>query len=122
MKPLPACIPSMVIMVAVSASLAIAAEQVAVATEPLAESLAQAPEATDMETQSFIIADENTDLKLEYEEFRVFIGLLAEGDHRSAKWVRALRLYSTAFSVIDKNEDGFVDPVELAEGEAEHGK
>lgn len=78
--------------------------------------------ATDFETESFLQADVNADLKLEYPEFREFIGKLAKADHSSAKWVQGLHLYSLAFSVMDKNEDGFVDPAELAEGQAEHGK
>jgi len=97
---------------------AFASEPVPVSVEPPAE----AQEPMDLETASFITADADADLKLEYEEFRTFIGLLAVGDHKSAKWVSALRLYSTAFSVMDKNKDGFVDPDELREGEAEHGK
>lgn len=97
---------------------ALASEPVPVSMEPPAEK----QEPMDLETASFVTADADADLKLKYEEFRTFIGLLAEGDHKSAKWVSALRLYSTAFSVMDKNEDGFVDPDELREGEAEHGK
>ena len=67
----------------------------------------------EFEVQGFLYCDQDADLKLNFEEFRAFLDLMARIEQPKAKWVVRLNLYSVAFSTVDKNSDALVDPAEL---------
>lgn len=62
----------------------------------------------------FARADADKNASLDRKEFRQFINLLAKAGHRNAKRVRAFRLYSLAWSRVDRNGDGVATRDELS--------
>ncbi|SNZ19493.1 hypothetical protein [Cohaesibacter gelatinilyticus] len=65
------------------------------------------------EINAFIKADTNADQKLNKSEFRTFVNLMATAGQPAAKRIRFFRAYGFAFSIVDKDKNGILSPIEL---------
>ena len=71
--------------------------------------------------EDFRTADADKDGQLQYEEFRVFIDLRANGGDSQARKVRMLRAYKQAMSKVDEDGNGIVTGDELMHASAAKG-
>lgn len=74
---------------------------------------AQALNPTAEEIDAFLSADHDADQNLTPVEFRVFVDAMAEAGQTTAQTIRFFGAYGFAFSTVDANEDGRLDPAEL---------
>ncbi len=68
---------------------------------------------TQEEIDAFLGADRNADQILNLAEFRMFVDAMAETGQTTARTIRFFGVYEFAFSIVDANEDGQLDPAEL---------
>lgn len=68
---------------------------------------------TQDEIDAFLSADRNEDQILDLSEFRVFVNAMAETGQTTARTIRFFGVYEFAFSIVDENEDGRLEPAEL---------
>ncbi|PWW00201.1 hypothetical protein DFR52_103403 [Hoeflea marina] len=70
----------------------------------------------------FRAADANGNRQLEFDEFRVFVDLRANGGNAQAKKVRLFKAYRLALGKVDYDGDGIVTGDELIRFDRANGK
>ena len=64
--------------------------------------------------EAFMTADKNADTKLDQNEFKVFIDMIAASGKQMAVKVKQSGRYAMAFGRIDKDQNGLLTPTELS--------
>ena len=75
---------------------------------------------SETEISAFLAADDDQTQTLTLDEFKVFIRLMARHGQPTARTIRFWGAYRYAFNLADINNDGALDPDELASGNHRH--
>ena len=78
------------------------------------------PNPSALEVAAFLTADADQNQVLTFDEFTVFVRLMAREGQPTARTIRFWGAYRYAFALADANMDGNLDPQELANGNQNH--
>lgn len=79
--------------------------------------LSQELDPTQTEIDAFLRADEDADQNLDQPEFKIFVDFMAEAGQTTARTIRFFGVYEFAFGIVDENENGLLEPMELREAD-----